>query len=183
MAPFISSWRCSTSSGRVIKFAYNWRGVELLSLSGVPCMGGSSLNGPWCQPYPLVMTVVGREAIAMGKLELSLLNQKGLPPTSHLSVRCHGCWSPGGNTYRGLAQHIKHCTGKESFHFLCHARTSGYITWILCDRVWGRNQYCWPLRSNNWPVSRSGYGKIYLQYTRCAGRLCILDWLFGERNP
>ena len=39
MVSFISSWRCSTLSGRVIEFACDWMGVGLPSLSRVPGMG------------------------------------------------------------------------------------------------------------------------------------------------
>ena len=114
------------------------------------------------------MTFVGREVVASGKLELSLLDQRGFPPTGHWIVRGHSWWSPRGSMCRGLSWHFKHSAWQEFLYFLCHARTSCYIIWALCNRVQGRDQHWWPLRNSLWNVTLSGAGKsgIAIEWTR-----------------
>ena len=95
------------------------------------------------------MTLVGREAVASGKQEMSLLDQREFPPTGCWIVRGHGWWSSGGGACRELSWHLEHSAWEEFLYFLQHARTGSYITGALWWRVKKRSALTtiekWPL--------------------------------------
>ena len=95
IALFISSWRCRTLSGYVLKMSLGEAcecGALGTLVSSGPQVGRmdkvSGLCEPCPQPYLIVMTPVGKEAFPSEKLDLSSLPPRGFPP--HWQLRQFG---------------------------------------------------------------------------------------------
>ena len=62
-----------------------------------------------------------------------------LSPASCWIVGGHKWWSPEGCKCGGFPWCCKHMVWQEVLYFLHHARTGGYFTGTLCNRVQGRD--------------------------------------------
>ena len=130
IALFISSWRCNALSNRLMEVACDWKGVRLVSLSGIP---GGGVAGMGCH--------IGHTHLLRPMWRWRWLLQ--------VTWKCLSWWGPwvlvSWEKYAWRVWLAFWTWGlTRVLYFLHHARTSDSLTGTLCNRVWGRNWHWWP---------------------------------------
>ena len=154
IALFISSWRCSTSSGKVMDLALgeacDCEALGTLVASGLPGVeDGEDEQLVWAasSAVPTCDDPWGEGSISFWEARSIFPGLRGFPPTSCWNMWGHGCWPPRGDTCGKLPWCIEHCTWQEFLYFHHHARAGDHITWALHDWMQGWNWHWEPLRS------------------------------------